>query len=181
MSKAPEVIHTARLRLRRPVAADAEAIFASFASDSEVTRYMAWPTHVSLADTHGFLSFAQDDWQQQPAGTYLVELNGGVIGSTGIHFGRPDTDTGSAETGYVFVRRVWGHGYAAEVLQAMVMLATQLDLRELTAGCHPENLASRRVLEKCGFAADSLLQTGKLFPNASPAVVAGLVYRRQVR
>ena len=38
-----EPVETERLVLRRPTAADAPAIFARYASDPEVTRYMAWP------------------------------------------------------------------------------------------------------------------------------------------
>jgi len=43
--KGPERIETARLVLRRPTAADAEAIFNRYAGDSDVTRYLAWPRH----------------------------------------------------------------------------------------------------------------------------------------
>nr|MBA2355602.1 N-acetyltransferase [Acidobacteriota bacterium] len=49
--KAPEQIETARLVLRRPVAKDAPAIFERYASDPEVTRFLSWPRHQSLAVT----------------------------------------------------------------------------------------------------------------------------------
>jgi ribosomal-protein-alanine N-acetyltransferase len=74
----------------RPVFADADAIFNHFASDPEVTRYMSWPTHESIADTQAFLKFAIENWQQHSMGTLLIESNGMVIGSTGIHLGQAD-------------------------------------------------------------------------------------------
>jgi RimJ/RimL family protein N-acetyltransferase len=177
---APEVIHTDRLRLRRPVFADAEAIFTNYASDIDVTRYMAWPRHVSLDDTHAFLRFSDADWQQHSVGTYLVELAGSVVGSTGIHFGRDSAVDRCAETGYVFAKHVWGKGYASEVLQAMVALAAQLDLKRLRAGCHPDNFASRHVLEKGGFTAAATFDVPMLFPNISPTSVVALRYQRLI-
>ena len=53
-----EVIETARLRLRKPARPDAEAIFASYAGDPLVTKYLSWPTHRTLADTSAFLAWS---------------------------------------------------------------------------------------------------------------------------
>jgi len=180
MITAPDVIHTARLLLRKPVMADAQAIFTNYASNSDVTRFMAWPTHVSVEDTRGFLRLTQIDWQIHPASTYLIELDDNIIGSTGIHFGRPDTDNFSAETGYVFARSAWGKGYATEVLQAMVGLAASIHLQQLTAGCHPDNHASRHVLEKCGFVLAQEHGEQRVFPNAGSNGVTALQYQRNI-
>ena len=51
----PVLLTTARLRLRVPSLADAQAIFAGYATDPEVTRYLAWRPHPSLATTLAFL------------------------------------------------------------------------------------------------------------------------------
>jgi ribosomal-protein-alanine N-acetyltransferase len=48
--KIAERIETERLVLRRPSADDGEAVFTRYASDPEVTRYVSWPRHRSLAD-----------------------------------------------------------------------------------------------------------------------------------
>ena len=58
---APERIETARLILRRPRAADAPAIFSRYASDVEVTKYLAWRRHRQLSDTAAFLAFSDDE------------------------------------------------------------------------------------------------------------------------
>jgi len=39
-----------RIVLRRPIEADIDAIFEWYASNSEATHYMAWPTHETLED-----------------------------------------------------------------------------------------------------------------------------------
>ena len=71
--RAAERIETARLVLRRPGGADAEAIFSSYASDPEVTRYLAWPRHLTIEATRRFLEFSDDEWTRWPAGPYVIE------------------------------------------------------------------------------------------------------------
>lgn len=56
--KAPETVETARLTLARPTPADAAYIFERYAGDAEVTRFLGWPRHQSLADTRAFLGFS---------------------------------------------------------------------------------------------------------------------------
>ena len=60
-ARAPELLVTERLVLRRPVEDDVSAIFERYASDPEVTRYLAWPRHVSLDDTRIFIAFSDAD------------------------------------------------------------------------------------------------------------------------
>jgi hypothetical protein len=119
-STAPAIIETGRLRLRRPRTGDAETIYSRYASDPDVTRYLAWPRHTSLDDTHEFLAFSDDEWARYPAGPYLIEDPGGhLLGSTGLTC-EPGRE---AQTGYVLAKDAWGLGYATESLEAMVDLA----------------------------------------------------------
>ena len=159
-------IETARLVLRKPIAADAEAIFARYASDAEVTNFLSWRTHQSLADTLQFLAISDAEWDRWPAGPYLIEsrTTGALLGSTGLAF---ETEAVAA-TGYVLARDAWGRGYATEALTAIVALSRNLGVRHLYALCHPANSASIRVLEKCGFACGERLPESEVFPNLSP-------------
>ncbi len=164
--KAPHVIHTARLLLRRPLPGDAAAIFGSYAGDESVGRYLAWPIHRSIDDTDAFLKLADIEWQRWPAGPYLI-CHGDeetVIGSTGLVFDAPR----SASTGYVIARDSWGRGFATESVLAMTRLAKKLGCDRLGAYCHPEHAASERVLEKAGFLRDALLADFCEFPNLAP-------------
>src|SRR5438552_10421987 len=106
MPRAPEKVTTARLVLRRPHACDAADIFARYASNPEVTRYVGWPTHRTVDDTHGFLAFSDDQCDRWPAGPYLVcsRQDGSLLGSTGLMFESPQT----AMTGYVLASDAWG-------------------------------------------------------------------------
>ena len=163
---APDHFTTERLEYRRPAAADAELIFARYASDPEVTRYLAWPRHTSLYDTRIFLDFSDAEWRNWSCGPYVIfaRTGGGLIGSTGISFDSSDV----ASTGYVLARDAWGLGYATEALGAMRDLAPSLGIRRLYAICHVEHTASKRVMEKCGFRHEGVLRRHLVFPNISP-------------
>ena len=162
---APEVVETARLLLRRPQAVDVESIFTRYASDPEVTRYMTFARHQSIADAEMFVDFSDMEWKLQGCGPYLVHSRqtGILLGGTGLSVAGEH-----AETGYVFARDAWGFGYGTEALKAMVDVGRLVDLLRLTAHCHPEHRASRRVLEKGGFTLEHVARDAHVFPNLGP-------------
>jgi ribosomal-protein-alanine N-acetyltransferase len=161
--KAPDRLESARLMLRRPTRDDAESIFARYASDPDVTRYVGWPRHGSVEQTRGFLAFSDAEWASKPAGPYLIEHRGtrSLLGSTGFVFESAD----EAATGYVLARDAWGHGYATEALTTLMALCEGLGLRRVYALCHAGHTASQRVLQKCGFALDPSRSREFEFPN----------------
>ena len=158
-----ERIETDRLVLRRPMQADAQAIYARYASDPEVTRYVGWPRHTAVEATVGFLGFSDAEWSRWPAGPYLIEArdSGVLLGSTGLAF----EQSYRASTGYVLAKDAWGRGYASEALRAMVELAQRVGVRRLYALCFPEHAASWHVLQKCGFEREAVLRRYAEFPN----------------
>jgi RimJ/RimL family protein N-acetyltransferase len=166
--KAPARVETARLVLSPPVSDDAPAIFERYASDPDVTRFLGWPRHRSIAETQGFLAFSDQEWKRWPAGPYLIRSrdDGRLLGSTGFGFEAAD----QAVTGYVLAKDSWGRGYATEALTAMVDVARQIGVRRLSALCHPDHGASSRVLEKCGFVRDHGAAHQVEFPNLAPGV-----------
>lgn len=163
---APELIETARLILVRPRMGDAAEIFARYASDPEVTRYLGWPRHRSVEETRAFLALSDSEWERWPAGPYLIRARAGdrLLGGTGFSFETPDR----ASTGYVLARDSWGLGYATEALAAIVEAARSIGVATLFALCHPAHRASQRVLEKCGFARDLRAAGTYEFPNLAP-------------
>lgn len=73
-----------------------------------------------------------------------ILFDGAVAGHIGSHgwFGKP-------EVSYWLGREYWGQGIAT---QALRLLLTQEKTRPLYARAAKDNIASLRVLEKCGFA-----------------------------
>jgi ribosomal-protein-alanine N-acetyltransferase len=163
-------ILTERLRLRPPGHEDAEAIFERYSGDPEVTRYLAWPRHRSSDEAREFLRFSEAEWQQWPAGPYLIESRPGgeLLGGTGLAF---ETDY-RASTGFALTRDAWGQGYAGEALAAMVTLAERTGVQRLYALCHSEHQASIRVLERGGFLFEGILHHYLRFPNLTDTTAA---------
>lgn len=62
-----------------------------------------------------------------------------------------DGDPGEVELGYRLRRSTWGKGYATEGSRALIRKGfTELGVRRVRAETMAVNLASRRVMEKCG-------------------------------
>jgi RimJ/RimL family protein N-acetyltransferase len=171
---APARVETARLVLSVPQPDQAAEIFERYAGDPDVTKYLGWPTHQTVADTEGFVSFSTSQWEREGMGPYLIRsrANGMLLGSTGLglsNSGQADSRH-RAITGYVLARDAWGYGYATEALRAMVDVARSIGIVSLSALCHPEHQASVRVLEKCEFARDLRWTRRVVFPNLQPGM-----------
>jgi len=171
---APDRVETARLLLVRPQANDANAIFARYSSDLEVTRYLGWPRHESVAETRAFLQLSEAEWTQSGCGPYLIWSRAGqLLGGTGLSL----LNREKAATGYVLAKDAWGLGYATEALSAIVLVAGQICVKHLHAVCHVDHRASAQVLEKCGFKLSHIIQD-QSFPNLTPSTSAALYYGR---
>jgi ribosomal-protein-alanine N-acetyltransferase len=174
---APPLVETPRLVLSAPVAADADVVFQRYASDDNVTKYLGWPRHRTVADTQKFLAFGGVQWEREGAGPYLIwaRSDGQLLGSTGLGL----EPGGQAITGYVLATNAWGNGYATEALTAMVDVATDIGITRLYALCHPQHRASWRVLEKCSFELDRTWNRQMEFPNLAAGLTQDvLCYRR---
>jgi len=75
MKPPPETIVTDRLVLRRPALTDAPAIY-EYGRDPEVTRYLVFRTHKSLADAEGFLGTCRARWESGEEYYWLITLRG---------------------------------------------------------------------------------------------------------
>ena len=62
------------------------------------------------------------------------------------------TDSGSYEIGYHIAKKYTGNGYAKEAVKAFLpIISKKLRINEILGICLSENIASYRVLLKCGF------------------------------
>lgn len=80
----------------------------------------------------------------------VVHPGGEVVGHAGFH-GRPEA-TGMVEVGYTIIPEHRGHGYAHEVLAALVEEArASQDVAVVRATVSPDNEASLAVVRRAGF------------------------------
>ena len=144
-------IETARLWLRWPRMTDAAAI-ARQAGEKAVAEMTARiPVGMSEQDALAFVLGARQANCDGDALSLVVTPKGRpneAIGVVAIHAG-----TGpQPEFGYWLATPFWGQGLATEAAQALVDATFGLSgIRALSAKVVPYNVASRRVLTKCGF------------------------------
>jgi RimJ/RimL family protein N-acetyltransferase len=143
------VLKTERLTLRPLSMADASRI-ARFTADPEVAAMIsdaALPTLKISAEGRILI-------HQGRAGLGLEHLfaidlpNEGLIGEAAA---ARDGKNG-VEIGYWLGKPFWGQGYGEEAAKAVTGFAQSLRPHKVRAVCAVDNRASRRVLEKAGFA-----------------------------
>ncbi len=163
----PDRLETARLVLRRHVAADAEAIFNGWATDIEVTRYLSWRPHPSIATTVELLERYERAWRTgEGEQAFMITERSAPdrpLGCIGIAFVGH-----AAEVGFVLARAWHGRGVMTEALQCLLTHTIALPgTWRVSAICEAENKASARVLEKAGMAREGGLKRFAMFPNLS--------------
>lgn len=83
----------------------------------------------------------------------------------------------SVEIGYGIQSDYEGNGYTTEALRAMTQWAfSQKDVVFVEAETVPDNRASQRVLEKCGFVPDGMGEEGPRFVLESPLTNWSTIY-----
>lgn len=152
-------ITTQRLVLREFTTDDCAAV-QRYANDEAVVRFMPWGPN-SEAETEAFLERAIGCQTETPRVVYEVAVTqrdtGELIGGCGLRLTR--REEGEGEIGYVLRRDCWGQGFMAEAVQGMcAFVFDALALHRLTAITDPQNIASARVLEKCGFQLEGCLR-----------------------
>lgn len=170
MPRPPATFATARLVARIPTADDAPAVFAAYANDPAVTRYLAWRAYERVEPLAAFLREAAAHWEKRDASlplAWLLCLKGTTtpIGSIGVTL----EGQGRAVFGYVLAQKFWGHGMAAEALTYLVdWTLAQPSLYRAYAFCDAENPASVRVMEKAGMVREGLLRRWHVAPTLGP-------------
>ncbi len=159
----PEQIHTPRLLLRRAAVTDTDAIFDAYAQDEEVSRYMIWEPHKTIADTQAFLQRCDDDWKQATAFPWAIVRKGDntLIGMFELRIMQH-----RVELGYVLAQSVWGQGLIPEAAEPIMQwINTQPSIYRTWAICDVENKASARVLEKIGMQLEGTLHRWEVHPT----------------
>jgi [ribosomal protein S5]-alanine N-acetyltransferase len=152
----PESLHTLRLtgeRLRSDHAAELTALLL----DPAVTRWLwPFPTPRTATDVVAGLADGAEHWEHHGFGLWLLRdrVSGEMVGRGGLQY--TDVDGASeTEVAWAIVPERWGQGLATELAHACVKVAFgALELDGLVAMTMPDNLASRRVMEKAAFVFD---------------------------
>lgn len=144
-------LRTERLLLRQFQPGDAPAMFERWASSPRATRYLTWPPHDHLAVTEAVLAEWVSNYVQPTFYQWAIVPVGSDLPIGSISVVDRDETAGEVEIGYVIGPEWWGQGYTAEALVRLVdHFFAEVGVGSVLARCHPENLASSRVMLKAG-------------------------------
>lgn len=178
LPRPPATFGTARLSARPPREDDGPAVFAAYANDPEVTRYLVWPAYERVEPLTVFLRDCIAAWEKGEGHlAWLLCLKGtdAPIGTLGVTV----SPRGRALFGYALGRKYWGHGFAAEALTHVVDWAlAQPAIFRAWAFCDVENTASMRVMEKAGMTREGILRRWQVCPTLGPELRDCCVYAK---
>lgn len=160
----PESFTTARLLLRKPRVEDAPLIFAGYAQDPEVVRYLTFLPHRDVQETDEVVSRFLENWRSGKSFSWLIFLrdSGELAGAISARH-----DQG-INIGYALGHPFWGKGFMSEAVTAVVDWAFSMPgVFRVWAVCDLENAASARLLERNGFREEGTLRKWSLHPNIS--------------
>lgn len=152
-------LETERLILRRFTENDAPAVFANWASDDEVTKYLTWPTHPCVEASLGYMRYCVQAYQKVTTYQWGIELKDTheLIGNISVV--QLDETVDGAELGWVIGRRYWGQGYMPEAAQKVVdFLFDEVGANRIAARHDPNNPNSGRVMLKIGMKYEGTLR-----------------------
>jgi len=146
-------LETERLILRRLTTDDVDALV-ELDSDPAVTRFLtggkATPREVIEREIlPRFLSY-YERYRGYGYWAAIEKSSGDFLGWFALT-PEDDAEPDVVELGYRLRRSAWGKGYATEGSRALIRKGfTRLGARRVVANTMTANLASRRVMEKCG-------------------------------
>jgi ribosomal-protein-alanine N-acetyltransferase len=144
-----EKIDTLRLRLRHFTPDDADDLYRIY-SHPELFKYMSNDKPLLWEQTRAFINSLTENWQLYQFGVWAIvyKKNQELIGHCGFKFLENSQEI---QMGYLLLKSYWRMGLGTEAAQAVLKYGFEVArLERIVAIAKPENIASRRVMEKVG-------------------------------
>jgi len=140
---------TKRLILRPLESTDAEVLHQIYQTEG-ILRYFPPMGPPTIERVQRYIPRQQEHWTKYGYGHWGIVLKGEnqIIGWVGLQF---IPELNETEVGYLLDKPYWGKGFATEAALASIQFGFEQHMLDHIIGLvHPENIASRRVIEKCG-------------------------------
>ena len=157
------ILRTRQANLR-PWEAEDAATLAHYANNIKIARNLrdGFPHPYSIENAQFYIKSVTDAHQNL---IFAIEVDKKPVGSIGI-FPKTDIYRRNAEIGYWLAEDYWGRGIATEVVEKMATYCfAHTEVHRLYANVFEPNMASKRVLEKCGFTLEAVLQNSIIKNN----------------
>lgn len=150
-------IETERLIIRKIEEEDVEDLFKIY-SDDELTKYFVYGADKSLEQTKIRVKNIRFHWDKYGFGDFILmhKENSKVVGYGGLHY---KVDDGNVNISYVIDKSIWRTGLGKEACLALLYYGFRiLRLNEIVAEIDPENTNSIKLIEKCGFKLNKIIE-----------------------
>lgn len=112
------------------------------------------PFPYTSQDAENFLAMAV----QKKDNLFCIAVNNEAIGGIGIH-PQQNVRCKNAEIGYWLAESFWGNGIISTAIPKIITYGFEkFDINRIYATVFGNNIASQKVLEKCGFVLEAQLQ-----------------------
>lgn len=155
--KGTKTLETERLILRPWAESDAEAAFAGWMNDPEVTKYLTWTPHGDIAVTRALLRVWEEESKRPDIYHWAMVLRetGELIGDISIM--HTDAYQESGEVGYCIGKAWWGRGLMTEAFREVLRYCfEEVGFYRISGSHAARNIGSGRVMEKCGLRQEGL-------------------------
>lgn len=157
------VIETERLILRRITNDDVNEIF-ELRSNPETMKYIPRPLVKTTEDALEHIAMIEEKIVSNVGINWGITLKGSskVLGIIGYYRMQPENYR--AEIGYMLLPDFHGKGIISEAVKRLIAYGfDDLKLHSIEAVIDPENAASEKVLQKCGFVKEAHLKEAEFY------------------
>lgn len=152
-------LETERMILRRIKAEDYKQMYEKWACKEECSRFFPWSSATDMEAYKNKVLNWVDSYKDGLYFNWLIELKESKesIGIINLH--DVDAEQETAETSFILAPEHWGKGLMTEALQCVLWYAFEsLELKRVCADVFKGNVASEKVLEKCGFRREAVVK-----------------------
>lgn len=150
-----KTIKTERLVLRKFTLDDAKEIYEGFINQDDFLYY-ANKEKRTLEEEIESLNGIDEKYNNLEYYNWLITFNNKVIGA--IHLNVNNYNE-SVEFSYAIDDRYQGNGYMTEALESIKNFClNEMKVNRIYGGCEINNIASKKVMEKCGFVYEGTLR-----------------------
>jgi [ribosomal protein S5]-alanine N-acetyltransferase len=160
------VIETERLLLKRITHSDVNEIF-ELRSNPETMKYIPRPLVKTTEDALEHIAMIDDKIVTNVGINWGITLkdNPKLLGIIGYYRMQPENYR--AEIGYMLLPEFHGKGIIPEAVNKLIRYGfDNLKLHSIEAVIDPENFASEKVLQKCGFFKEAHLKEAEFYEGA---------------
>ena len=152
-------LNTERLILRRFETSDSKELFAGYINQPEFLYY-ANKQKMKPEDVESYLSYVKGKYEDNGYYNWAItqKEDGRIIGAINLKVEEGD----SVLFSYAIDNRFTGRGYMSEALAVVRDYALEkLEVSAFIGGCVTKNIASKKVMEKCGLKYEKTIKNHK--------------------